>query len=73
MTKKKGEEEELMKSRVYAGYCSNLTYLFRRYHYRPPPEYTDNLLEYMEGVKRIANMAQANGEVSTLHYKCFFV
>ena len=71
MTKKKGEEEELMKPGVYAGYRSNLTYLFRRYRYRPPPEYTDNLREYMEGVKRIANMARANGEVSTLHYKCF--
>lgn len=73
MTKKKGEEEELMKPGVYAGYRSNLTYLFRRYRYRPPPEYTDNLREYMEGVKRIANMARANGEVSTLHYKCFCV
>ena len=71
MTKKKGEEEELMKPGVYAGYRSNLTYLFRRYHYRPPPEYTDNL-EYMEGVKRIANMVRANGVVSR-HYKCFFV
>ena len=59
MTKKKGEEEELMKPGVYAGYRSNLTYLFRRYRYRPPPEYTDNLREYMEGVKRIANMVQA--------------
>ena len=26
MTKKKGEEEELIKPGVYAGYCSNLTY-----------------------------------------------
>ena len=57
MTKKKGEAEELMKPGVYAGYHSNLTYLFRCYRYRPSPEYNDNLHEYMEGVKRIANMA----------------
>ena len=60
-----------MKSGVYAGYCLYLAYLFRRYHYRPPPEYTDILSENMEGVKRIANMARANGEVSRVHYECF--
>jgi len=71
MTKKKGEAEELMKPGVYAGYRSNLTYLFRRYRYRPSPEYSDNLREYMEGVKRIANMARANGEVSRVYFKRF--
>ena len=64
------EEEQLMKPGVYGGYRSNLTYLFQRYQYRPPPVYDANLKEYMEGVKRIANKARAAGQVSILHLYC---
>ena len=59
---KKGDV--LMKPGVYAGYVSSLRYLFKRYHFRPSLDYEDELKDYMEGVKRIANEACQNGEVS---------
>lgn len=65
MTKVK-ENGQMMKPQVYASYRSNLSFLFKRYRYRPVAGYSEFLTEYMEGTKRLANEDRANGGVSNI-------
>ena len=63
----------LMKPGVYGGYHTCLNNLFRRYRIHPSEEYTEDLTRYMDGVKRIANLANQAGEVSRfVNYTVFY-
>ena len=63
-TTKVKPNNKLMKPGVYGGYHTCLNNLFRRYRVHPSDEYVDDLNRYMDGVKRIANLANQAGEVS---------
>jgi len=52
----------LLKKTSYTGMRSSFTYLFRRYRELIPAEFTQDLRECMDGVKRMATEAGQHGE-----------
>lgn len=65
LSRKRKPGDALMKARVYGGYRSSLTYLFKRYRVLPSEQYLLDVKDYLDGIQRIATDANQNGEVRT--------
>ncbi len=52
----------LMKPSVYKSYRASLSFLFWRYEFQVPEQFSSRLKTYMDGIKRLANKARQCGE-----------
>lgn len=68
LASKRKANDCLMKPGVYEGYRSSLTNFFRRYRFIPPEQYKSDLKVYLDGMVRLANEANQNGEVRYYDY-----
>ena len=62
LSKRRKSNGGIMKPNVYKSYRASLSFLFWRYDYQVPEQFSTKLKNIMDGVKRVANKARQCGE-----------